>query len=516
MILTVGAIRQLRVVGSYLACAAARALEADSVAFVAEATAKSVEGAGEFLGGATPKEIALIQRITRRYLKHIERHCESWLAGDLGANWRTKEPDAAAALAALGHVLPTCMPGGDGFAQEDLSSSRIVQAALARATALELRDRTFAPGGIGYIVLGCLLTHSVAALEEDPEFRGLLQLSGLRELLRRSREHGDALTDLRANISKLPDEIVSRLIAALDARGETRRAEEAGLERQAIIRIARRLTLDETLNFDQAIIELEKAVAVALDVIARGERDSNLDEFVGHVLARVAEKTRVGDFDGAAQTVDDALVDLDQREAEQRDSFRRSRVALLEAGVEQDILRRDPVAVARRVEAIVAAEETTVRPAWSPRFRCRYDEYYDEGDSRGLNLSLAIAVEMARRMAATAWDSEQRGTAAILLGTALRTLGERESGTTRLEEAVAAYRAALEESTREGAPLDWAITQSKLGNALLTLGQRERGTARLEEAVAAYRSALEEWTRERVPLDWAMTQSNLGEALLGA
>ena len=32
---------------------------------------------------------------------------------------------------------------------------------------------------------------------------------------------------------------------------------------------------------------------------------------------------------------------------------------------------------------------------------------------------------------------------------------------------------------------------------------RESGTARLEEAVAAYRAALEEWTRDRVPLDWA-------------
>ena len=47
------------------------------------------------------------------------------------------------------------------------------------------------------------------------------------------------------------------------------------------------------------------------------------------------------------------------------------------------------------------------------------------------------------------------------------------------------------------------------------LGERESGTARLEEAVAAYRAALEEWTRERVPLDWAMTQNNLGNALRG-
>ncbi|MCW5699530.1 MAG: tetratricopeptide repeat protein, partial [Rhodospirillales bacterium] len=59
---------------------------------------------------------------------------------------------------------------------------------------------------------------------------------------------------------------------------------------------------------------------------------------------------------------------------------------------------------------------------------------------------------------------------------------------------------------------DWAMTQNNLGTALATLGERESGTARLEDAVIAYRNALEERTRERVPLDWALTQMNLGKA----
>ena len=99
------------------------------------------------------------------------------------------------------------------------------------------------------------------------------------------------------------------------------------------------------------------------------------------------------------------------------------------------------------------------------------------------------------------------------MGIALARLGGREAGTARLEEAVAAYRAALQEWTRERVPLDWAMTQNNLGTALSSLGEREAGTARLEEAVAAYRAALQERTRERVPLDWAMTQNNLGNAL---
>jgi tetratricopeptide (TPR) repeat protein len=83
----------------------------------------------------------------------------------------------------------------------------------------------------------------------------------------------------------------------------------------------------------------------------------------------------------------------------------------------------------------------------------------------------------------------------------------------RIEEAVAAYRAALEEGTRERVPLDWAMTQNNLGTALSTLGARESGTARLEEAVAAYRTALEEWTREAAPHWHDIASQNLASCV---
>jgi hypothetical protein len=69
-------------------------------------------------------------------------------------------------------------------------------------------------------------------------------------------------------------------------------------------------------------------------------------------------------------------------------------------------------------------------------------------------------------------------------------LGRRESGTARLEAAVDAFRAALEERVRERVPLDWAWTQGGLGEALRALGRREAGTARLEEAVDAFDACL--------------------------
>jgi tetratricopeptide (TPR) repeat protein len=92
-------------------------------------------------------------------------------------------------------------------------------------------------------------------------------------------------------------------------------------------------------------------------------------------------------------------------------------------------------------------------------------------------------------------------------------LGERETGTEHLGQAVAAYRLALEERTRQRDPLGWAGAQTGLGNALERLGERDPGTPYLEQAVAAYRQALEEETRERNPIEWAKTQYNLGLAL---
>jgi tetratricopeptide (TPR) repeat protein len=141
---------------------------------------------------------------------------------------------------------------------------------------------------------------------------------------------------------------------------------------------------------------------------------------------------------------------------------------------------------------------------------------YQQGDEFGDNNALRLAIERCNRLL----DLQSRARVPLdwartqtNLGMALRTLGERESGTARLEEAVAAYRAALEAMPRARVPLDWARTQNNLANAFLRLGERENGTARLEEAVAAYRAALEAMPRARAPLDWAATQMNLGNVL---
>jgi tetratricopeptide (TPR) repeat protein len=106
------------------------------------------------------------------------------------------------------------------------------------------------------------------------------------------------------------------------------------------------------------------------------------------------------------------------------------------------------------------------------------DALYRQGDELGDNAAAALAIERYRHLAGLRprnvfpqdWAKTQ-----IYLGTALDMLGKRESGTARLEEAVAAYQEALQENTRERVPLDWAGTQMNLGAALQALGERESG-----------------------------------------
>ena len=212
-----------------------------------------------------------------------------------------------------------------------------------------------------------------------------------------------------------PEDIVD----ALAKRGVLQTAETGGLQRRMWSMLAQRLKPAERLDFEQAITELERAVEIALDVIARGERGSNEDAFVNAVLAEVAEKTRNNDLDGGAKAIADALAEIDRRETAQRETAQRERIALLDAGIKQHTLRRDAVAVAEQIEQSVAVQHTAERPAWHPDFRARYDEYWEDGAAKGINFSLEVAIECARRMLDAAGDAEERGTAAILLGIAL-------------------------------------------------------------------------------------------------
>jgi tetratricopeptide (TPR) repeat protein len=316
----------------------------------------------------------------------------------------------------------------------------------------------------------------------------------------------------------LAAEVVQRLLSEqlltlLDKQGDLKRAEQGGLDRDIVLKLAKKIRSDEALDFDGAVAELENAITIALGVIARGQRGSNEDGFVDEVLKNVATHTKKGQTERAVKALEDALIELKARESDQQEAFKRSRLTLLQAALEQDILRRDAASAARRVEQCVAIEHPEDLDSRFDALRKRQDAFDVEGREKGINFSLEVAIEVARLAVAAARNAGYRAHALNDLGIALKNLGDRESGTARLDEAVTAYREALKERPRDVVPLQWAITQNNLANALGIIGARESGTTRLDEAVTAYRDVLTELTNEIAPLEWAGTQNNLGNAL---
>ena len=77
---------------------------------------------------------------------------------------------------------------------------------------------------------------------------------------------------------------------------------------------------------------------------------------------------------------------------------------------------------------------------------------------------------------------EDRGRLLFSYGLIQYAIGEQSGDAAALEQAVAAFREALKEYTRERAPLEWAGTQNNLGMALQSLAERENGNEPPEQA----------------------------------
>ena len=303
----------------------------------------------------------------------------------------------------------------------------------------------------------------------------------------------------------LSKEDIARVIDELVHQGVVRRAEDVGIETSVIVSLAARLKPTQKLDFAQAVVEVSHAIDIAVKIVEEGSRTSS-DQLVDEVQKRIAERTKANDPAGATRAAEQGFAEWERQEAEHRAKALASGVALLELALQTDLLRFDAAGAAARVEKIVSLQHENDPKALFAALRARQEQFYVEGRDKGVNFSLEVAIAIARREVALARGADEHGVALNDLGSALWTLGERESGTEKLEEAVSAYREALKERTRERVPLDWARTQINLGVALWSLGERESGTTQLEEAVLAYREALKEYTRERVPLEWARTQ----------
>jgi tetratricopeptide (TPR) repeat protein len=142
------------------------------------------------------------------------------------------------------------------------------------------------------------------------------------------------------------------------------------------------------------------------------------------------------------------------------------------------------------------------------------DSLYAQGDEFGDNQAILDAIQ-AYSSAAPQRERDPLEWAKIQhkLANALERLGERESETTHLEKAVAAYSEVIEVRNREHDQSGWAAAKNDLAYALLELGERENGSARFEAARDACMDALKVLTQPQDAPLRAAVQNNLGNAL---
>jgi tetratricopeptide (TPR) repeat protein len=337
-------------------------------------------------------------------------------------------------------------------------------------------------------------------------------LAGLREADRYPGHIFTSPTDLAKHIAYTA--VLDLLVTAYGEEAARSRDVAEGF----IHEMAKKVAGNRNLDFEDMKQAVRKAIDIYETEIAGGQTQTNIDVIVDEALRKARKLADVGKSGLARAALRRAAEAMRRDEEDRHERYVAGATALYNRDRDIALAAYDGVAAAEAVillaEAIHGANAIKVAQS----LNSEAEMLHEYGQDRGSNVHLVAEIMLRRRLSDVASSDDERNIARSNLGVALQVLGERESGTARLEEAVAAYRNALKEWTRERVPLQWSTTQNNLGVALQRLGARERGTERLEEAVAAFRDALKERTRERLPLDWAMTQNNLGNALqrLGA
>lgn len=284
------------------------------------------------------------------------------------------------------------------------------------------------------------------------------------------------------------------------------------LDRNLVIALARRVRSSQEMSLEEALIELTYVVEVYCRTLAGARPGTVSDDPVDSAIARASVLSRSLCFDQAMAELTTVL-DAEQRRAEREASINRERRRKLHrALLDQSIMRRDAVAAADQVEALSGTEDCT-QTERRGAIASEQSRYFREGSDRHLRLSLEIAVELARRLSSGVDEPITRGAALHRLADALSTLGAREQGPERLNEAIALYREASSLFEEHRRPLLWAATQNALADALFKLGASQRDRKLLDDAVLAHRAALRKFAKGRHPDQWAATQNGLGNVL---
>ena len=154
----------------------------------------------------------------------------------------------------------------------------------------------------------------------------------------------------------------------------------------------------ENATTDRAKREMENTAALTAVTIRRAELPSaDVPAIAKDALQQMAAVMRNGSFDSAIAIVDQTLTALDGASGLTAQELRQGRVALMESGIALEQIRRDPFAVAKRLEKLVGLDAPS-DPVWAPAYKTLLDAFHKEGVDKNLNFSLEVAAAMGQRM----------------------------------------------------------------------------------------------------------------------
>ncbi|AXI43536.1 hypothetical protein [Sulfitobacter sp. SK011] len=265
------------------------------------------------------------------------------------------------------------------------------------------------------------------------------------------------------------------LLRRSEISGEAQRLRDMGITENALITLAQRIGTD-TQDLESAWAELENAMEIAERVQKDGHAPSNHGDFVDEVMRHVAELSAQGDYASASAAITEALAEEDAASAARK-------LRLLAKGIDIALLAGDSALAAKQLVAKTDLDAGGGQASFED-LRQMQDQSYEKGRDKGIALDLEVSIDLAQIILTRATTADQRGTVHNDLGVSLRTLGARENGTARLEQAVTAYEAALQERTQELVPLDWATTQGNLCSLELAFYDKINDPAHLDRAQA--------------------------------
>lgn len=461
--------------------------------------AQAAFGGGAILGKLTDQNRRKADRVLKKFRNHIEKHWAEW----------SEIPDIeddglhASVLHSFDQVIPKITLDASEVVAQRLDPDRMANLMLAKAEAAmpgvygaHLRDDRDAR--VARAFLWDICHRAYRFLAEQDDYINDIVPELWKDLLGHVERIETAVVSAADKQAERLTRIEAMLMEAVADGPKVNQARESGVTDDALIGLARRIASDVE-DVDQAFVELERAVDLAIQVQSDGAQSG-----APLAVSRAAAQSAKGDYDDAASTIDDALAEAEAAHKSQMQ-------ALLQAGFEQDMLRRDPAAAAGKLVRLQDAKAGGL--ASFDDLAALWMTWYGTGRDSGAILDLTVAQSLAQQMALRATSPLEHGTAMNYLGIILHIRGEREHGLHCLGEAMDAFEQALTHWTRDVSADHWAKAQMNLANSTHALAQRDRGNDRIGRAIEAYEAALSVRNKTDDPQAWAILQMNLATAL---